>query len=163
MSPIEKARALLAQVTPLKADCGRLCGAACCQGEGDVPTGMILYPGEADLYPPDLDWAQITPNVQPMSGQPGQLLVCRGHCPRDQRPLACWVFPLIPRLEGQGFRLALDVRAWPVCPLMPSGIQGLDPAFVHAAQEAFALLWADERCRVFLAGLDRLLQQYESF
>ena len=42
------ARALLSNLTPLKSDCGRLCGGACCQG--DDATGMLLFPGEEALY-----------------------------------------------------------------------------------------------------------------
>ena len=41
------ARALLSNLTPLKSDCGRLCGGACCQG--DDATGMLLFPGEEAL------------------------------------------------------------------------------------------------------------------
>ncbi len=40
----EKAFDILGELTPLKADCGRLCGGACCKG--DAQTGMRLFPFE---------------------------------------------------------------------------------------------------------------------
>lgn len=89
-----EARALLTEVTPLKADCGRLCGAACClPGEDGEAVGMLLFPGEAALYE-SASWAQLLPAHYRLGDEPGQLLVCGGHCPRAERPLACRVFPL---------------------------------------------------------------------
>ncbi|MCL2811866.1 MAG: hypothetical protein FWD25_08255 [Clostridia bacterium] len=149
------ARQLLREVTPLKADCGRICGAACCQpypAQDGEASGMYLFPGEERLYGPDDTWAQVLPTdwVAP-------LLVCQGTCPRERRPLACRLFPLCARPEGEGFALRLDPRAWPVCALMPHGLAGLDPAFVAAAKAAFTVLWADEEQKAFLFELDRLL------
>ena len=42
------AYSLLEEVTPLPADCGQLCGAACCKGDDE--TGMYLFPGERVMY-----------------------------------------------------------------------------------------------------------------
>ena len=44
------ARALTAEVTPLKTDCGRACGGLCCQPDETGRGGMLLFPGEAALY-----------------------------------------------------------------------------------------------------------------
>ena len=44
------ARALLADVTPLRTDCGRCCGAACCAPDEDGQGGMLLFPGEEALF-----------------------------------------------------------------------------------------------------------------
>ncbi len=44
------ARSLLEEVTPLKSDCGRICGAACCASLEGEETGMLLFPGEEALY-----------------------------------------------------------------------------------------------------------------
>ena len=41
-----QARALVGGLTPLKSDCGALCGAACCQADEDGQGGMYLFPGE---------------------------------------------------------------------------------------------------------------------
>ena len=45
---VEQARALLETLTPLKRDCGRLCGARCCRSLEGEETGMVLFPGEEE-------------------------------------------------------------------------------------------------------------------
>jgi hypothetical protein len=47
---LKKARELLADVTPLKTDCGKVCGAKCCRSLEDEETGMLLFPGEEEAY-----------------------------------------------------------------------------------------------------------------
>ena len=47
---VAAAREKLKNVTPLKRDCGRVCGAACCRPLGGEETGMLLFPGEAEAY-----------------------------------------------------------------------------------------------------------------
>lgn len=160
MAALLAARSLLREVTPLKADCGRLCGAACCQADVGDESGMYLFPGEDALYPPDIGWARILRTRWQSGDFAASLLVCDGHCPRDARPLACRIFPLIGRREGHGVRIHLDLRAWPVCPLMPHGIQGLSGDFVAAAHAAFALLWAEPAHRAFIEAMEGLLRDY---
>lgn len=136
------ARALLADVTPLKGDCGRRCAAACCQGDEDGRGGMLLFPGEEALYSPPPDGAALTDSGLRMpDGRPLWLYTCDGSCHRPNRPLSCRIFPLTPEMdEGGALSIAPDVRAWPVCPLMPFGVQGLSPAFAAAVRAAMALL-----------------------
>ena len=51
MNPVlQAAREKLKSVTPLKKDCGRVCGAACCRSPEGEETGMLLFPGEEELY-----------------------------------------------------------------------------------------------------------------
>ena len=45
MERILRARELLESHTPMKSDCGALCGGACCKGSDE--DGMALLPGEA--------------------------------------------------------------------------------------------------------------------
>ena len=40
---LEAARAAMGDLTPLKQDCGRLCGAACCQPDETGLNGMLRY------------------------------------------------------------------------------------------------------------------------
>ena len=40
---LEAARAAMGDLTPLKRDCGRLCGAACCQPDETGLNGCLLY------------------------------------------------------------------------------------------------------------------------
>lgn len=44
------ARKLLEEITPLQTDCGLVCGGACCQTHPGEETGMLLFPGEAEMY-----------------------------------------------------------------------------------------------------------------
>ena len=43
---LRRAKALLENETPLKTDCGALCGAACCRTDADGKGGVYLFPGE---------------------------------------------------------------------------------------------------------------------
>ena len=67
---VSAAREKLKNVTPLKNDCGRVCGARCCRPLDGEETGMLLFPGEA--------------------GRPG-------HLPRNVRPGRATAFlPAVP-------------------------------------------------------------------
>lgn len=161
-SALVKAKEKLLEPTPLNRDCGKLCDAACCQVDEDGQGGMLLFPGEAGLYGNQLpEGFDILPDHSVMPE--GQLLTCEGFCRREDRPLACRLFPLVIWLEEAGEpRLTLDPRAWPLCPLMPSGLSGLSPAFVASAEEAAKLLAGEPEQREFLikqtAFLKRLAQ-----
>ena len=48
LEAVMAARDLLEQVTPLRTDCGRYCGGACCLSDEDGQGGMLLVPGEGD-------------------------------------------------------------------------------------------------------------------
>ena len=150
------ARNMLNALTPLKTDCGRLCGGACCQG--DEQTGMLLFPGEDALYA-GCGFARVLTADFALGSETARLLVCRGTCPRGERPLACRLFPLFLRFDAQGgTRVVLDPRAHTVCPLTGYGMEALDGAFVAAAREAYALLMENERCAAYLRALDEALR-----
>ena len=76
------ARSLLSEVTPLRRDCGRLCGAACCSPDEDGQGGMLLFPGEEELYDPLPDRFVISDTCE------GKLLECSGTC--DRCPACCF-------------------------------------------------------------------------
>lgn len=156
LSAIRAARALLSTLTPLKSDCGRLCAGACCQG--DETTGMLLFPGEEALYE-TCNFAGIVPANYELGGHPALLLVCRGRCPREERPLSCRLFPLFLRFGKDGqTRVSMDARARALCPLTDYGLSALDPQFVSAARDAYDLLLADEACTRFLRELSRAFE-----
>ncbi len=163
IATIRAARALFADVTPLSRDCGRLCGAKCCKPDADGQGGMILFPGEEALYDPAPDWASLSDSDFVIGGAPLKLLTCGGTCPRAGRPLSCRIFPLTPVAAEGRAAARLDLRAWPVCPLMEYGQKGLSPAFVRAAKEAAALLWRDARCRAYIEALTARLEAYRAF
>lgn len=146
------ARELLATLTPLKTNCGRLCAGACCQG--DEETGMLLFPGEAALYS-DCTFARIISADFSLGRENAQLFVCSGTCERENRPLACRLFPLFLKFKEDGStKLRMDVRAKCICPLTDYGIKALDPEFKQAARRAYDLLLEDERCAAYLRELD---------
>lgn len=158
---IQAARSLLETVTPLKTDCGKRCGAACCQSDEDGNGGMLLFPGEEALCLPDIGWATISESGLLLEGKPVWFFTCDGTCPREARPLACRIFPLTPIIGPEGEpSVVLDVRAWPVCPLMSHGIDGLSREFVAAVTAATALLYEDETCRAYMALLTQQLAAF---
>ena len=148
---VEKAREILTSVTPLKSDCGRVCGKKCCRSLEGEETGMLLFPGEEDFYE-DLDGWRMVPAGQEM------LLICPGFCERHLRPLACRMFPLLPIPEEDGIRVRTDERARAVCPLARQGKRGMDPAFTEAVRRAGELLAEEPAQRAFL---DRLREEQQ--
>lgn len=157
---IIKARQALENLTPLRTDCGRICQGACCHADEDGQGGMLLFPGEETLYQPCPNWAQLTPSKE----FPGQyLFTCNGTCERALRPLSCRIFPLTPRVRAGKLIVEPDVRAWPVCPLMEHGRNGMLPAFVSAVEEAMVSLCEDEACRAYIEKLSAHLAEYEQF
>ena len=136
LEPVIAARELLKSATPLKGDCGRVCGAACCQSDEDGQGGMLLFPGEETLYSSLPEGWRIVPDNAVIPG--GRLLICDGRCEREKRPLSCRLFPLLPTRTGA----KMDRRAWAVCPLMESGKRGLNPDFVRAVEQAGRVLYA---------------------
>lgn len=156
MEPIAavlRARALLDALTPLKTDCGRLCGGACCQG--DEGTGMLLFPGEDSLYE-NCGFGRVVPADFALGGGQAKLFVCGGRCPREERPLACRLFPLFLAFMKSGkTKVRMDTRAASVCPLYSCGAIGLDGDFLAAAREAYDVLLEDETCAAYLRDLHR--------
>lgn len=149
--PVERARALLETLTPLKSDCGRICGGACC--EGSAEDGMLLFPGEEALYAGNTRYT-LRPLDKKLGDTPLTLFVCDGTCARSDRPLACRLFPLIARFDAQGtLSMRIDPRARAVCPLCSSGVAGLSRDFVDAARAACETLMDDPDCAAFLRAL----------
>ena len=142
------AREKLNHVTPLKRDCGRVCGARCCQPLEGEETGMLLFPGEEALIPAADGW-QIRETAS------GLMVVCPGKCDRNGRPLGCRMFPLIPVIRNGTVRVAVDWRAAAVCPLARQGIRAMDPAFISAVRDAGEILAADEQQSAFLEKLTK--------
>ena len=96
---------ILGDLTPLKADCGVLCGGACCKGDND--TGMLLFPYED------------TELEVKFNENGNRLAVCNGACNRTKRPLACRIFPFFPTIDESGkVYVELDYRAFRVCPMV---------------------------------------------
>ncbi len=134
---LEHARALLLNLTPLKQDCGALCGGACCTPDEEDRSGMMLFPSERALYE-SCDWAVLGQYDTPVGVF--DYLKCAGRCPREARPLACRIFPLSPYFDAGELKLRLDQRAWALCPLMEYGFSALSQAFVQGVLESMRLI-----------------------
>lgn len=146
MTELEKAREMLAELTPLKGDCGKYCGARCCSSLEGEETGMLLFPGEEDFYE-DLEGWRILPRGQDL------LIICSGICDRKDRPLACRMFPLLPMRRGEEIVVRTDERSRMICPLARQGRKGMNPAFVEAVRQAGEILWEVPEQRAFLQRL----------
>ena len=117
------ARKLLEEITPLQTDCGLVCGGACCQTHPGEETGMLLFPGEAEMYRGEEGFTLV-------DSPHGTILVCEGRCNRANRPLACRMFPLVMLLRPDGVKIATDAAAQAVCPLARQGKSALSQDFV---------------------------------
>lgn len=129
---------ILGDLTPLRADCGKLCDRACCKG--DENTGMLLFPHEQSVLPvfETEFW--------------GRLVVCNGICDRNTRPLACRIFPFFPTLDEKGrVFVEKDYRAFRLCPMLEHSDEIIfDPRFFRALKKVGKLLAKDAELREFL-------------
>ena len=145
---VSAAREKLKNVTPLKRDCGRVGGARCCRPLEGEETGMLLFPGEAEAYAGKAGF-EVRKTAR------GDLLICSGTCDREDRPLSCRLFPLLPVIGDDGkVRAVTDLRAKAVCPLARQGKSAMDPAFADAVCEAGEILAAEDEQAVFLEMLE---------
>ena len=149
------AREKLNSITPLKRDCGRVCGARCCRSCDGEETGMLLFPGEEALYREKAGW-EIRDTAS------GLMVICPGTCAREERPLSCRLFPLLPVVRDGQVRAAVDRRAGAVCPLARQGIRAMDPAFTDAVREVGEILAADDGQRRFLETLAEEQDDFET-
>lgn len=61
LKALEAARGALETLTPLKRDCGRLCGGACCQPDETGENGMLLFPFEDSYYAKPIEGFALPP------------------------------------------------------------------------------------------------------
>ncbi len=142
---------VMGNFTPLKADCGVLCGGACCKGDSN--TGMILFPFEKT----ELE-VKCTENGE-------RLAVCNGTCDRSKRPLACRIFPFFPTVDENGkIYVELDYRAFRVCPMVEHFEEiAFDKRFLKSVKKAGKILVKDEACRIFLEKSTEEIDEFYSF
>jgi len=165
LEAVKKARDLLMDITPMKIDCGRVCGAACCSPDEDGQGGMLLFPGEERLYDPLPEGFEITENDDILPGM--KLLTCDGGCSRGDRPLSCRIFPLTPVIDtknGTGeIGIIVDPRSFCCCPLSASGVMGMRADFAAAVKECADLLCQCKEHRDYFKALgqyfDKLRQE----
>ena len=165
LQAVLQARQLLEQLTPLRRDCGRICGAACCQADEDGQGGMLLLPLEDRLYDSLPSGMRIQRDDAILPEM--KLLVCDGTCDRTERPYACRVFPLTPVLESQDgkerLRVIVDPRAYAVCPLCECGVNGMDTGFARAVLESARILCRHEKYREYFRALGRYFNRLRTW
>jgi len=144
---------LLNDVTPLPADCGRLCNKICCS-EWDEGVGMYLLPGEEQMFTDADDWLEweIHPTTAyrfpPTWKGHFYFVRCTRPCPRDRRPFACRTFPLRPRMiSATEWILQFDETARLICPLAEKGLSFLQPEFIERVHTAWEVLMEDDMIR----------------
>ncbi len=142
---------IMGDLTPLKADCGKLCGGACCKG--DELTGMRLFPFEKTELP-----------VKEVGGGV-RLVVCEGECDRSKRPLACRIFPFFPTVDEKGrVFVEADFRGARLCPLVTHSDEIVfDKRFFKALKKVGKILAKDEVCLEFLREATEEIDTYSVF
>lgn len=158
---------MLENLTPLKIDCGQLCGGACCDDGGHDDAGMYLFYKEEIMYKDAPDWLRIEESEFLYGDDDEKTLIamCKGKCDRSMRPLACRIFPLTPyKKEGEELRIIMDPRARAMCPLAKAmKIEDLDERFVRAVKLIFSVLIKERHIEEFIIELSYLLEETATF
>ena len=146
----KKAYRLFDGVTPLKKDCGALCGRACCRG--DKTKGMLLFPHERTA-------------LRVIEANGLRCAVCGGTCARAERPLACRMFPFFPLTDRNGrVTVGIDRRAFGVCPLARQWQNvRFSKVFLRRVLAAGQLLARDPECRAFIESISAEIEELAAF
>ena len=149
--------------TPLLVDCGQLCGGACCECSDEEETGMYLFPGEELLFKNKPDF-KIIDSEFIYGGTYAKILICKGKCNRDSRPLSCRIFPVVPYIKNGKSEIIFDPRAKSVCPLIElPNFSHLDPLFIIKTTKVVNLLMKFKETRLFLEGLTDIVDDLLKF
>ena len=144
---------LLEDVTPLRDDCGLLCGAACCKGDGN--DGMLLFPGEKEAFEGKEGYV-----VRYNAAYGCDEVICSGSCQRAERPLSCRIYPYFFYNNGEGrVTVAPDLRALGRCPLAEEGA-GASPLFLRRMRMAALVLERDPAQTAFLRQIGAALTDF---
>lgn len=152
--------------TPVPADCGELCGKACCEGDD---CGMFLFPGEEEVYKLlNPDWISIERSdfSYKYNGKTyyTPIAMCSGECDRYQRPLACRIFPLTPYLSDGHIEIIIDPRAKRLCPLAKGFyLEDFNRTFIKNIEKAFRLLMKNRRFAAFMKEYSSYLDEFRRF
>jgi len=139
---------LLGDLTPLKTDCGLICGHACCAENEDL-IYITLLPDE-EQFLPDAMRGDVSRQEFPAMGM-CDAYNCPGSCDRAFRPIMCRLFPLAPKIKPDGsLGVRMDARGLPICPLTRQRIAALDRRFVQAVRQIFEIMYADAELREYI-------------
>lgn len=148
---LKSAYSVLRRKTPLKFDCGSLCGGSCCKG--DEETGMLLFPGEELL---------IDENIKILESDNGlKLAVCEGSCNRNKRPLACRIYPLFPLVTEENgkykIKVVYDFRA--ACPIGEDKLK-IQKSFKRGVKRVGEYLLSNEETKEYLKMLSAQFDEF---
>lgn len=157
---------ITAAPTPLRDNCGILCGHICCRPGKHGELGIYLFPGEETMFTRRekwLTWEEHDPAEHgfPRSWEgPVFFIRCNASCPRELRPLACRFFPLAPHLHRDGkLQMVYETMDLPYqCPLITSAIP-LQPEFTRTAKIAWEIMLRDRRIRDLVEVDSRLREE----
>ena len=145
--------------TPLRNDCGKLCNNACCVDTEGETLGMYLFPGEEEMFT-DKNNFTVEESELEYSGKKAKILYCKPYCNRQERPLACRIFPLFPYITvGGELKVIVDPRGRNICPLYKGECTDLNSSFVRAVRHIGEILANDEEAFEFLFALSRLIDE----
>ena len=167
----KKAYRMLNNHTPLKLDCGVLCDKACCKtpindidSTNNLKKGMLLFPGEEMLFEKTSDeWFDIIPSdINLCDGTNIKLLICKGWCDRNYRPLLCRLFPLFGYInDSNKLDIRMDIRGNSICPLVKSiSPEELNLFFRRRDKEVFTLINQDPLIHDYLKLISDELKTY---
>lgn len=161
LDTLAQARELLRDVTPLKRNCGKLCGGACCQADETGENGMLLFPREEAFYASPIEGFPFRLAEDDTLYEGGKRFVCEGSCVREHRPLACRIFPLRMAVDANNHVTAeIDPRAWCVCPLLEQGgLRAMSQDFANAVAQAGGLLSQEPELLTALQNEQRLMDE----
>ena len=143
---------ILGDLTPLKADCGKVCGGACCKSD-EHSIGMRLFPFEESTLP-----VKVTEDGV-------RLVVCEGTCNREDRPLSCRIFPFFPTVDERGrVYVEPDYRGARLCPMIEHMDDIVfDRRFFAAVKKVGKILAKNKECLRFLQESTEETDTYKAF
>ena len=157
------APAMLDRITPLRYDCGRLCNAACCKGDGEI----WLLPGEEAFYE---NRPGFTVKRYQNDGKKDSFhVICHENCwlSRETRPFFCKIFPLFPLVTVDAYQririqIILDPRSRSICPLFEKS-HLITPRFRRTLRLAVRALCRDPEILAFFVEAGAFLMEMEAF
>ena len=141
LSLLKQAYSLLDEVTPLKYDCGLICGGKCCHSDS---TGAVENPGM--LLLPEEEKLTSDASFIIEESDDGKVLICNGKCDRALRPFSCRIFPFYASIGKDGsVSLKKDPRAFNTCPVAIKEKGTRHSVYFHRnAVRAIRILMKDE-------------------
>ena len=154
ISCIEKAYELIGRNTPVAFDCGKLCNKKCCKG--DSKDGMLLFPGEEVLFENNENFT-----VYFDKRYENYAVRCNGLCNRNERPLACRIFPYFIYGEKSTGKVSVapDIRAIDFCSLIKEKLP-LDRKFLRSLRVCAKKFESNTEIFEYLCRISEILTDF---